>query len=99
MAFVPTADTRVSFKGFPTLAPHKGPMGGSTNWISPLVKAGVALLFANEIRGLVLAGPVFYGMYATGGTLMAMWTAVCSLAGIALSIIGPLFVAKKLKLV
>ena len=63
-----------------------------------LVKAGVALLFANEIRGLVLAGPVLYGMYVAGGTLMAMWIAVCSLAGIALSTIGPLFVVKKLKL-
>lgn len=74
-------------------------MDGSTNWISLLVKAGVALLVANELRGLILAGPVLYGMYAAGGTLMAMWIAVCSLAGIALSIIGPLFVAKKLKLV
>jgi len=74
-------------------------MGGSTNWISLFVKAGVALLVANELRGLVLAAPVLYGMYAAGGTLMAIWIAICSLAGIALSIIGPLFVAKKLKLV
>ena len=74
-------------------------MGGSTNWISLFVKGGVALVVANELRGLVLAGPVLYGMYAAGGTLMAVWIAVCSLAGIALSIIGPLFVAKKLKLV
>ena len=89
----------MSFNGFLTLAPHKGPMGGSTNWISLFVKAGVALLVANELRGFVLAAPVLYGMYAAGGTLMAMWIAVCSLAGIALSIMGPLFVAKKLKLV
>jgi hypothetical protein len=74
-------------------------MGSSTNWISLFVKASIALLFANELRGLILAGPVLYGMYAAGGTLMAMWIAVCSLAGIALSIMGPLFVAKKLKLV
>jgi len=74
-------------------------MSGSTNWISLLVKAGVALLVANELRGLALAAPVLYGMYAAGGTLMAIWIAVCSLAGIALSILGPLFVAKKLKLV
>jgi hypothetical protein len=64
-----------------------------------LLKAGVGVLVANEIRGLVLAGPVLYGMYAAGGTLMAIWVAVCSLAGIALSIIGPLFVGRKLKLV
>jgi hypothetical protein len=74
-------------------------MGGSTNWISLFVNAGVAVLFANELRGLVLAGPVLYGMYVAGGTLMAMWIALCSLAGIALSIMGPLFVAKKLRLV
>ncbi len=64
-----------------------------------LLKAGVGLLVANEIRGLVLAGPVIYAMYAAGGTLMAMWIAICSLAGIAISVIGPLFVARKLKLV
>ena len=74
-------------------------MSGVTNWISLFVKAGTALLFANEIRGFVLAGPVLYRMYVAGGTLMALWIAVCSLAGIALSGIGPLYVARKLKLV
>lgn len=64
-----------------------------------LLKAGVGLLVANEIRGLILAGPVLYAMYAAGGTLMAIWIGVCSLAGIALSIIGPLFVGRKLKLI
>ena len=74
-------------------------MGGSTNWISLFVTAGVALLIANEIRGLALAVPVLYGMYVAGGTLLAIWIGVCSLAGIALSVIGPLFVARRLKLV
>ena len=64
-----------------------------------LVKAGMGLLVANEIRGVVLAGPVLYGMYQAGGTTMAIWLAFCSLAGIALSVIGPLFVAKKFKLI
>ena len=64
-----------------------------------LLKAGVGLLVANEIRGLLLAGPILYAMYAAGGTLMAAWIAVCSLAGIALSVIGPLFVGRKLKLI
>jgi hypothetical protein len=68
-------------------------------FVAVLLKAGVGLLVANEIRGLVLAGPVLYAMYAAGGTLMAIWIAVCSLAGIALSIIGPLFVGKRLKLI
>ena len=64
-----------------------------------LVKAGLAALVANEIRGLILAGPVLYGLYQAGGTAMAVWVAFCSLAGIALSVFVPLFVARKLKLV
>ena len=64
-----------------------------------LTKAGISLLVANEIRGAAIAAPVLYGMYEAGGTLMAVWLGVCSLAGIALSVAGPLFVARKLKLV
>ena len=64
-----------------------------------LVKAGLGLLVANEIRGLILAGPVIYGMYEAGGTAMAIWLAFCSLAGIALSVFAPLVVARKFKLV
>ena len=64
-----------------------------------LVKAGLAALVANEVRGLILAGPVLYGMYEAGGTAMAIWLGFCSLAGIVLSVVAPLFVAKKLKLV
>ena len=64
-----------------------------------LVKAGLAMLVVNEVRGFVLAAPVLYGMYHAGGTLMAIWLGICSLAGIALSVVGPLFVARKLKLV
>jgi hypothetical protein len=64
-----------------------------------LVKAGLAALVANEVRGLILAGPVLYGMYEAGGTAMAMWLAFCSLAGIAISVFGPLIVARKFKLV
>ena len=62
------------------------------------LKATAVLLAANEIRGLLLAGPVLYAMYEAGGTLMALWLGFSSLAGIALSVIVPLFVAKKLKL-
>ena len=64
-----------------------------------LARAGLALLVANEVRGLVLAAPVLYGMYEAGGTAMALWLGFCSIAGIALSVFGPLFVARKLKLV
>jgi len=69
------------------------------NIVRLLVKAGLAALVANEVRGLILAGPVLYGMYEAGGTVMAIWLAFCSLAGIAISIFGPLFVARKFKLV
>lgn len=64
-----------------------------------LVKAGLAALVANEVRGLILAGPVLYGMYLAGGTATAIWLAFCSLAGIAISVFAPLFVARKFKLV
>ena len=64
-----------------------------------LVKAGLAALVANEVRGLILAGPVLYAMYEAGGTAMAVWLGFCSLAGIAISVAAPLFVARKLKLV
>jgi hypothetical protein len=64
-----------------------------------LLKTGIALLIANEIRGIVLAVPILYTMYATGGTMMAIWLGVCSLAGVALSVAVPLFVGRKLKLV
>ena len=57
------------------------------------------MLVANEVRGFVLAAPILYGMYQAGGTLMAIWLGICSLAGIALTVVGPLFVARKLKLV
>ncbi len=64
-----------------------------------VVKAGLGLLVANEVRGLILAGPVLYGMYQAGGTAMAVWVAFCSLAGIAISVFAPLFLARKFKLV
>ena len=63
-----------------------------------LVKLGIAALVANEVRGFILAAPVLYGMYEAGGTAMALWLGVCSLAGIALSVAAPVFVARKLKL-
>jgi len=64
-----------------------------------LVRAGLALFLANEVRGFFLAAPVLFGMYQAGGTAMAIWLGFCSLAGIALSVFGPLLVARKLKLV
>ncbi|MDQ3584086.1 MAG: hypothetical protein M3495_21935 [Pseudomonadota bacterium] len=74
-------------------------MDGSINWLSLLAKAGIALLILREIRGLVLAGPIIYGMYEAGGMVMAVWLGVCSLAGIALSVMVPMFIARRFKLI
>jgi len=63
-----------------------------------LLKLGLVVLVLNEVRGFVLAAPVLYGMYAAGGTWMALWIGFCSLMGIAISVFGPLMLAKKLKL-
>lgn len=63
-----------------------------------LLKAGIVVLVLNEVRGSILAAPILYGIYAAGGTWTAMWVGFCSLAGIALSVIAPLFVFRKFKL-
>ena len=64
-----------------------------------LVKAGIVALVFNEVRGVVLAAPVFDGMYVAGGTWMAIWLGFCSLAGIALSVLAPLYLARRYKLI
>ena len=64
--------------------------------LSALLKVGAVAMIFNEIRGLVLAAPVLYGMYTSGGSAMAIWLGVCALGGIALSVIVPLFAYKKL---
>lgn len=66
-----------------------------TTW---LVKAGIFAIVANEVRGFVLAAPVLYGVYASGGTWTAIYLGLCSLGGIALSVIVPVYAARKLKL-
>jgi hypothetical protein len=62
-----------------------------------LLKGAMVALVLNEVRGLVLAAPVLYGLYQTGGSLMAIWIAFCSLAGIALSVFIPLLAVRKIK--
>jgi hypothetical protein len=66
---------------------------------SALLKVGFVALVANEVRGFVLAGPVIYGMYAAGGTGMALWLGFCSLAGIALSVAAPIWLGRRLNLI
>lgn len=59
-----------------------------------ILKSAVVVFILNEVRGVVLAVPIFYGMYQAGGTLMAIWLGFCSLAGIALSVVVPIFAEK-----
>ena len=65
--------------------------------LSLTAKAGVAAVIFNEVRGAVLAVPVLYAMYLSGGSFMAIWLGFCSLAGIALSVVVPIIAAKKLE--
>lgn len=62
-----------------------------------LLKASAAFLIFNEVRGLILAAPVLYGIYQAGGTFTAIWIGFCSLAGIALSVFVPLLAASRLQ--
>ena len=68
-----------------------------STFLSVFIKAGALAVIFNEVRGLILAAPVLYGIYEAGGTLMAIWIGICSLAGIALSVIVPWFAAKKIQ--
>lgn len=65
-----------------------------SSWLDFLFKGGVVLLVLNEIRGLVLALPVIYALWQSGGTLMAWWIAFCSLGGILLSVVVPIYGAR-----
>jgi fumarate reductase subunit D len=57
--------------------------------------AAVAAVIANEVRGIVLAAPVLWGMYQAGGTAAAIWIGLCALSGIALSVIVPAYLLRK----
>lgn len=67
-------------------------------FVDLLLKSAIVAFVFDEVRGIILAGPVLYGMYQAGGTLMAIWLGICSLGGIALSVVVPLFVDKKFKI-
>lgn len=64
-----------------------------------LLKSAIVVFVLNELRGIVLAVPVLYAMYQAGGTLMAIWLGICSLGGIALSVIVPVVIDKRFNLV
>lgn len=63
--------------------------------LAAFLKIGIVAFVLNEVRGLILAAPVLYGLYLSGGTPMAIWLAVCSLGGIALSVIVPMFALRR----
>lgn len=57
------------------------------------LKFGVVLLVLNEIRGFVMAAPIVWGLYESGGSAWAWFIGLCMLAGIAFSVIVPLMIA------
>lgn len=72
-------------------------MTRSSRILDVVLKSTVVVLLFNEVRGLILAAPILYGMYHAGGSIMALWIGFCSLAGIAASVIIPMFVANRLR--
>lgn len=60
-----------------------------------LLKSAFVMFMLNELRGVVLAVPILYGMYQAGGTLMAIWLGFCSLGGVALSVIVPIVAERR----
>ena len=71
--------------------------GSLSQFLAASLKIGAVLLVANEVRGLILAAPILYGMYQAGGSWMAIWLGICSLGGIALSVAVPVFAASRLQ--
>lgn len=65
--------------------------------LSLFFKAGVVLFIFNEVRGAILAVPVLVGIYRAGGDAMAIWMGICTLAGIALSVVVPMIAARRLQ--
>jgi hypothetical protein len=97
---VPAQEFAATGNDFLTIWRDKAGMDASiSTFFGLFAKVGLALLLANEVRGAVIAAPVFYGMYQAGGTLMALWLGICSLAGIALSVVAPMFLARRLALI
>ena len=71
-------------------------LGSISTLVAGLLKIGAVVLVLNEVRGVILAVPVLWGMYEAGGTLMAIWLGFSSLAGIVLSVAIPAYAASKI---
>ena len=65
------------------------------------IELGAKLFFvgwaARNVIGLIAVIPVFGAMIEAGGAPMAIWIAVCSIAGAALNIIVPMLALRKLR--
>lgn len=72
-------------------------LGSLSSMLGVLLKVGGVALVFNEVRGLILAAPVLWAMWQSGGTLMAIWLGFCSLAGIALSVVVPLVATRQIR--
>jgi len=72
-------------------------LGSLSSMLDVVLKIGGVALVFNEVRGLILAAPVLWAMYQSGGTLMAIWLGLCSLGGIAASVFVPLVVARTVR--
>lgn len=62
-----------------------------------LLGLGATALVLNEVRGAIMAAPLLLALIHEGGTPMAVLVASCSLLGIALSVIVPLWLARRLR--
>jgi hypothetical protein len=63
---------------------------------SKWARFGLALVILWEVRGAIATAPVFYGLWLSGGTLMALWLAFCTLCGIAVTTVVPTLVLRRL---
>lgn len=92
------AQTWRAIKQIFTILPDKSGMTLSrANIIRAVLRSAVVLLALNEIRGIILAIPVFYAMYQSGGSMMAIWLGISTLGGIALSVVIPMLAVRKLE--
>jgi hypothetical protein len=60
-----------------------------------LLKSAFVMFMLNELRGVVLAVPILYGMYQAGGTLMAIWLGLSSLGGVLVSVLVPIVAERR----
>lgn len=57
----------------------------------------LVLVALNEVRGIIMAGPVLVTLFATGNTVTQVIVALCTLGGIAASVLVPALVARRLR--